>query len=74
MFMHRIGFRRTRARTRARARTRTRTQRSGTRTRTRWLFELRRCRSLIEAVWVNLGTNWPDCYSGTTQSSAFSLS
>ena len=38
VFVDRIGFRRTR------------TQRSGTRTRTRWLFEMRRCRSLIEAV------------------------
>ena len=48
--MPRIGFRRTR------------TQRSGTQsaaadgTRTRWLFELRRCRSLIEAVWAYVGT------------------
>ena len=47
----RIGFRRTR------------TQRSGTQcngTRTRWLFELRRCRSLIEAVRGNLRTNRED--------------
>jgi hypothetical protein len=43
--VHRIGFRRPRPRTQ---RSGTRTQRSGTRT--RWLFELRRCRSLIEAV------------------------
>ena len=48
LFVDRIGFRRTR------------TQRSGTRTRTRWLFELRRCRSLIEAVRGNMHTNGPD--------------
>ena len=47
---------------------RTRTQRSGTQsavadgTRTRWLFELRRCGSLIEAVCGNLRTNEPNCY------------
>ena len=56
--MPRIGFRRTR------------TQRSGTQsaaadgTRTRWLFELRRCRSLIEAVRGNLRTNRSDSYTG----------
>ena len=66
MFVHRIGFRRTR--------TRTRPQCNGTRTRTRWLFDLRGCRSLIEAVREKLQTYGPDCYSGTTQSSAFSLS
>ena len=48
VFVHRIGFRRTR------------TQRSGTRTRTRWLFEMRRCRSLIGAVWGNMQTYEPD--------------
>ena len=51
VFVHRIGFRRTR------------TQRSGTQcngTRTRWLFEMRRCRSLIEAVRGNMHTNGPD--------------
>jgi hypothetical protein len=40
-----------------------RTQRSGTQcngTRTRWLFKLRRCRSMIEAVRGNLRTG-PDC-------------
>ena len=45
---------------------RTRTQRSGTQcngTRTRWLFELRRCRSLIEGVRGNLRANGPDCYT-----------
>ena len=56
LIVPRIGFRRTR------------TQRSGTQsaaadgTRTRWLFELRRCRSLIEAVCGNLRTNEPNCY------------
>jgi hypothetical protein len=53
-FVPRIGFRRTR------------TQRSGTQcngTRTRWLFELRRCRSLIEAIRGNLRTNRPDSYT-----------
>ncbi len=52
-----------------------RTQRSGTQcngtqcngtqcngTRTRWLFKLRRCRSMIEAVRGNLKTNGPDRY------------
>jgi hypothetical protein len=58
-FVPRMGFRRTR------------TQRSGTQsaaaggTRTRWLFELRRCRSLIEAVRGYLRTNGPDCYTGS---------
>ena len=47
-----------------------RTQRSGAQcngtqcngTRTRWLFKLRRCRSMIEAVRGNLKTNGPDRY------------
>jgi hypothetical protein len=38
-------------------------ERSGTRT--RWLFELLRCRSLIEAVRGNLQTNVPNCYAGS---------
>ena len=45
---------------------RTRAQRSGTQcngTRTRWLFELRRCRSWIEAIRGNLRTDVPDCYT-----------
>ena len=35
------------------------------RTRTRGLFELQRCRSLIEAVRGNLRTNRSDCYTGS---------
>jgi len=35
------------------------------RTRTRDLFELQRCRSLIEAVRGNLRTNRSDCYTGS---------
>ena len=48
---------------------RTRTQRSGTQsaaadgTRTRWLFELRRCRALIESVRGNLRTHGTDRYA-----------
>ena len=42
VFVHRIGFRRTR---------------------TRWLFEMRRCRSLIEAVCGKLQTYGPVCYT-----------
>jgi hypothetical protein len=53
----RIGFRRTRTQSAAADGT----QCNGTRT--RWLFELRRCRSLIEAVRGNLRTNRPDCYT-----------
>ena len=30
-----------------------------------WLFEPRRCRSLIEAVRGYLGANGPDCYTGS---------
>ncbi len=30
-----------------------------------WLFEPRRCRSLIEAVRGYLRANGPDCYTGT---------
>jgi hypothetical protein len=47
---------------------RTRTQQSGTQcngTRTRWLFELRRCRSWIEAGSGYLRTDRPDCYTGS---------
>ena len=58
---------------------RTRTQRSGTQsaaadgTRTRWLFELRRCRSLIEAVCGNLRTNEPNCYIRSLRARARAL-
>ena len=58
LFVSRIGFRRTRTQ-------RSGTQRSGTRT--RWLFELQRCRSLMEAVRGNLQTNVPNCYAGSLQ-------
>ena len=61
--VHRIGFRR--IRTQRSGTQRSGTQRSGTQrsgTRTRWLFELRRCRSLIEAVRGNLRIHWPGCY------------
>ncbi len=54
----RIGFRRTRTQSAAADGT----QCNGTRT--RWLFELQRCRSLIEAVRGNLRTNRSDCYPG----------
>jgi hypothetical protein len=53
----RIGFRRTRTQSAAVDGT----QCNGTRT--RWLFELLRCRSLIEAVRGNLRTNRSDCYT-----------
>ncbi len=53
----RIGFRRTRTQSAAADGT----QCNGTHT--RWLFELRRCRSLIEAVRGNLRTNRPDSYT-----------
>jgi len=56
-FVLRIGFRRTRTQSAAADGT----QCNGTRT--RWLFELRRCRSLIEAVRGNLRTNRSDCYT-----------
>jgi hypothetical protein len=51
---------------------RTRTQRSGTQsaaadgTRTRWLFELRRCRSLIEAVQSTMPARRVACHTVQT--------
>ena len=40
-------------------------RRARARARARWPFELRRCRSSIEAVHGNLQTNVPDSYAGS---------